>query len=148
MLHGDLSNERGFVIGFRAENSLLIPRDKSLRDRIANVFSNKYLRSDINEKVLKIATYLYWNSPYNTALVIDDEVFKKCGGEETFADLPFSNIYNIVSPSRVTSMLNTGELSYYVDDCEESRYLAQSKYAVSSEEFMKIMQTRGKERPF
>ena len=148
MLHGDLSNQRGFVIGFRAENSLLIPREKKFTDKVANFFvRNKYKRATLNKPVISLAKFLYWNTEMNTALVIDDWLYQSLGFE-FFGDLPFSHIYNILSLNHVSMMLATGELSYYVDDCTESRYKVQSEYAVSSEEFSKIFRFRGKLRPF
>lgn len=148
MLHGDISNERGFVIGFRAENSLLIPRETRLRDKIANLFvQNKYKRATLNQPVLSLAEFLYWDTEFNTALIVDDWLYQNLGFE-FFGDLPFSHIYNILSLSRVSMMLATGELSYYIDNCNETRYKVQSEYAVTSEEFSKLFRLRGRPRPF
>ena len=40
---------------------------------------------------------------------------------------------------QITMMLHTGELSYYVDECEESRLKVNSEYAVTLEKLNTIL---------
>ena len=133
MLHGDISNQRSFAFGFRCEGSLLQYKDEKLSDKFMNLFSGKTHRAKVNESILALMRYLYWNTEYTVMLVIDDENYTD-EAKEFLDDFPFNQIRNIRSISQVTMMLNTGEKNYYIDDCDESRYKVQSKYAITSEE--------------
>ena len=62
MLHGDISNQRSFVIGFRCENSLLHYKDESLKDKIMNSVTGKTKRAEVDQKVYSLMNYLYWNT--------------------------------------------------------------------------------------
>ena len=59
--------------------------------------------------------------------------------KEFLENFPYNQVVNIKSISQVTMMLNTGEMNYYIDDCDQSRYKVQSKYAVTSQEFNTLL---------
>ena len=138
MLRGDLSNHRSFAFGFRCEGSLLKYKDTGLKDKVLNLFSGKTHRAELNQDVLSLMNYIYWNTEYTVILVIDDDHYTE--EAKTFlSDLPFNQVCNIKSVSEITMMLNTGELSYYIDDNDESRYLVQSRYAITSKDLNIIL---------
>ena len=140
MLRGDISNSQSFVFGFRYENSLVHYKDKTFSDKILNSLLGKESRAEIDKSVLSLMNHIYWDTEYTVALVIDDENYKKLKNElESFqTDIPFSRIVNVSSISQVTQMLNTGELSYYIDS-SESRELANSKFAITSSELHRVL---------
>lgn len=138
MLRGDISNQRSFTFGFRVESSLLQFRDNGLVDKALNFFQGRYNRADLNEDILAIMRYLYWNTEYTVMLVIDDRNYTD-EAKEFISDLPFNQVVNVHSPSELTMMLNTGELSYLVDDCDESRYKVHSSYAMTSQELNTLL---------
>ena len=142
MLHGDISNQRSFIIGFRCENSLLRYNDKTAGDKLLNIIRGKTKRAEIDEKVYSLMNYIYWNTEYTVVLVIDEENYTK-EAQEFLSDFPFNQVATVIkSISEVTMMLNTGELSYYVSDDVLDRQSVNNKYAVSVDEFNIILKRR------
>lgn len=144
MLHGDISNQRSFVIGFRCENSLLHYRDESLKDKLINSFAGRTKRAEVDQKVYSLMNYLYWNTEYTVMLVIDEKNYTK-EAQEYLADFPFNQVATVIkNVSEVTMMLNTGELTYFVSDDILDRQSVNSKYAVDTDTFNTILKRRVK----
>lgn len=139
MKHNDISNQRSYCFGFRCEGSLFKYRDHSFTDKFLNIFGGKLHRAEINPVILSIMKYIYWNTEYTVMLVIDEVNYTE-EAKEVLEDLPFNQVATVLrNISEVTMMLNTGEMSYYIDDNDESRYKVQSKYAVTSQEFNTLL---------
>lgn len=143
MLHGDISNERSFVIGVRCEGTLLKYKDHSFSDKILNGIVGKTKRAEINQKVYSLMNYIYWNTPYTIVLVIDDNNYTK-EAQKFLEDFPFNQISNVKNVSEITMMLNTGELSWYVDDDPVSRSYVSNMYAVDSDKINTVLRRRVK----
>lgn len=144
MQHGDISNQRSFVIGFRCEDSLLKYRDDSLGDKIMNTIKGKTNRAEVDPKVYSLMNYLYWNTEYTVMLVIDEKNYTK-EAQEYLADFPFNQVVTVLKNiSEVTMMLNIGDLTYFVSEDILDRQRANSKYAVSVDEFNTILKRRVK----
>lgn len=142
MLHNDISNQRSFVIGVRCENNLLRYKDDSLGDKIANAVRGKTARADIDQKVLSLMSYIYWNTEYTVVLIIDEKNYTE-EAKKFLEDFPFNQVGVILKNiSEVTMMLNTGQLTYYVSDDILDRSSVNSKYAVSVDEFNTILKRR------
>ena len=142
MQHGDISNQRSFVIGFRCEDSLLKYRDDSLGDKVMNAIKGKTNRAEVDPKVYSLMNYLYWNTEYTVMLVIDEKNYTK-EAQEYLADFPFNQVVTVLkNVSEITMMLNTGELSHYISNDELDRYRVNSRYAVSVDEFNSILKRR------
>ena len=142
MLHGDISNQRSFVIGFRCEDSLLRYKDDSLTDKLMNSIQGKTKRAEVDQKVYSLMNYLYWNTEYTVMLIIDEKNYTK-EAQEYLADFPFNQVATVIkNVSEVTMMLNTGELTYFVTDDILDRNSVNSKYAVSVDEFNTILKRR------
>lgn len=145
MVHGDISNHQSYVIGFRCENSLLKYKDKSFIDLIANSLAGKTKRAEINKDIYSLMKYIYSNTEYTVALIIDESNYTK-EAKEYLSDFPFNNVATIIrSRSEITSMLNTGYLTYYVTDDILDKQLVNSIYAVDSKTFNAILK-RGVKR--
>lgn len=139
MLGGDISNQRSFVFGFRCENSLIKYKNKNIKDKFLNIFSGKTHRAEVDSDILSLMNYLYWNTEYTVMLVIDKDNYTD-EAKEFLSSFPFNQTALILrSISEVTMMLNTGEMTYYVDDNDKSRYSVQSKYAITSQELNRIL---------
>ena len=138
MLRGDISNQRSFAFGFRCENSLLQLKTEGIANKFSNFLFGKIQRAEVNEDLLSLMKYIYWNTEYTVLLVIDDENYTK-ETEEYLSSFPFNQVVNVKSPSQIAMMLNTGEMSYYIDDYDPSRYAVQSKYAVTSQTFNTLL---------
>ncbi len=144
MKHGDISNQRSFVIGFRCEDSLLHYKDDSIVDKFMNSVQGKTKRAEIDPKVYSLMNYLYWNTEYTVMLVIDEKNYTK-EAQEFLADFPFNQVATVIkNVSEVTMMLNTGELTYFVSEDIIDRQLVNSKYAVDVDSFNSIMKRRVK----
>ena len=142
MLHGDISNQRSFVIGFRCENSLLNYKEGSLLDVFANFLKGKSKRAEVNEKVYSLMNYIYWNTEYTVVLIIDEENYTK-EAQEYLADFPFNQVGKVLkSISEVTMMLNTGELTYYVTEDIIDRQRVNSKFAMGVDTFNTLLKRR------
>ena len=144
MLHGNISNQRSYVIGFRCENSLLRYKDDSIGDKIANAFKGKTARAEVNEKVKSLMSYLYWNTEYTVVLIIDEKNYTE-EAKKFLEDFPFNQVGTVIKNiSEVTMMLNTGELTYYISDDILDRQQVNSRYAKSVDEFNTILKRRVK----
>ena len=77
MQHGDISNQRSYVIGFRCEGTLFHLKEQHLVDKVLNSFLGKFKRADVDQKVLSLMDYIYNNTEYTIALVIDEKNFSK-----------------------------------------------------------------------
>ena len=144
MLHGDISNQRSFVVGVRCENNLLHYKDDSLIDKIANTIKGKTARAEVDQKVLSLMGYIYWNTEYTVVLIIDEKNYTE-EAKKFLEDLPFNQVGTVLkSISEVTMMLNTGQLHYYISDDILDRQSVNSKYAVSVDEFNTILKRRVK----
>lgn len=144
MLHGDISNQRSFVIGVRCENNLLHYKDNGVLDKIANTFKGKTARAEIDQKVFSLMSYIYWNTEYTVVLVINEENYTD-EAKKFLEDFPFNQVGVVLKNiSEVTMMLNTGQLTYYVSDDTLDRNTVNSRYAVSVDEFNTILKRRVK----
>lgn len=141
MMRGDISNQRTFAFGFRCEGSLLKYKDNNLADKVLNWVNGKTHRAEVDEKIYSLMNYIFWNTEYTVFLVINDENYTE-EAKEFLDDFPFNQVLNVRSVSQITSMLYTGELNYYIDDNDQSRYEVQSKYAITSQELNTILKRR------
>ena len=144
MLHGNISNQRDFVIGFRCEGTLLNYRESSPSDKLLNLIQGKTKRAEVNQKVYSLMNYIYWNTPYTVMLVIDENNYTN-KAKKFLEDFPFNQVATIIkNVSEITMMLNTGEMTYYVDDDPISRGYVSSTYAVDSDSINSILKRRVK----
>lgn len=144
MQHGDISNSRSFVIGFRCENSLLHYKDNSPKDKLLNIVKGKTKRAEIDQKVYSLMNYIYWNTEYTVMLVIDEKNYTK-EAQDFLSDFPFNQVAVVLKNiSEVTMMLNTGELTYFVSDDIVDRHSVNSRYAVDTNTFNNIMKRQVK----
>lgn len=144
MLHGDISNQRSFVIGFRCENSLLHYKDDSIKDKVMNSLAGKTKRAEVDQKVHSLMNYLYWNTEYTVVLVIDEKNYTK-EAQDFLSDFPFNQVATVIKNiSEVTMMLNTGELTYFVSEDILDRQSVNSRYAVDVDTFNTILKRRVK----
>lgn len=137
MQHGNISNQRSFVIGFRCEGTLLNLKEDKFSDKVLNTLFGKLKRADVNDKVLSFMNYIYNNTEYTISLVVDEKNYSK-DLEDFLADFPCNVIHNCTI-GKLTSMLTTGELSYLVDDDIMNRSRINSKYCMSMDDFSVLL---------
>ena len=141
-MHGDISNHRSFVIGFRCENSLLHYKDDTLMDKVKNSIKGKTKRAEVDQKVYSLMSYLYWNTEYTVMLVIDEKNYTD-EAKEYLSDFPFNQVATVIkNVSEITMMLNTGELTYFVSDDILDRQAVNNRYAIDTDTFNNILKRR------
>ena len=141
-MHGDISNHRSFVIGFRCENSLLHYKDDTLMDKVKNSIKGKTKRAEVDQKVYSLMSYLYWNTEYTVMLVIDEKNYTD-EAKEYLSDFPFNQVAMVIkNVSEITMMLNTGELTYFVSDDILDRQAVNNRYAIDTDTFNNILKRR------
>ena len=123
MLHNDISNERGAVIGVRCENTLFNIKEGFMP------FIYRLKHAEVDKKVYNLMRYLYWETEITVLLVIDD-VHYNLRVAEFLSNYPFGQVCNIKSLSEVTMMLNVGDLSYFIDNDKIELHNLNSRYAV------------------
>lgn len=144
MLHGDISNQRSYVIGVRCENCLLKYKDKGVVNKVLNGFFGKSHRAEIDERVLSLMKYIYYDTEMTVCLIIDKENYTK-EAEEFLSNLPFNTVGTVLTNiSEITMRLNTGELTYFVTDSKIEKSQVNSKYAVTVDEFNTILKRQVK----
>ena len=142
MKHGDISNHRSFVIGFRCENSLLHYKDDTLMNKVKNIFKGKTKRAEVDQKVYSLMSYLYWNTEYTVMLIIDENNYTD-EAKDYLSDFPFNQVATVIkNVSEVTMMLNTGLLTYFVSEDILDRQAINSRYAVDTDTFNTIFKRR------
>ena len=143
MLRGDLSNQQSFVIGVQCEGTLLIPKQKVI-NKVLNYLLGESLY-EVNQKVLDMMFYIYNHTEYTLALVVSDDLYIK--EKRRLENYPFNTIINN-SKGNIMSLLNTGVLSYLIDDRDYQRGLLNSKYVLSFNDFEKTFRKKIKLRTF
>ena len=144
MKHGDISNTRGFVIGVRCEECLLMSKDNNIVDKALNKMFGKLKRATVNEEVLSLIKYIYWNTEMSVVLFVDKKNYSK-ELEDYLAEFPCNQIGVVLENiSEVTMMLNTGLLTYFVTNSTLEKSLVNSTYAVTVEEFNTILKRQVK----
>lgn len=145
MKHNDISNQRGFVIGIRCEDCLLKLKDEKIADKLLNTFFNKIKRAEVNEKVLSMMNYIYWETEMTVALIIDKDNYSPSVGEY-LSNFPCNTIDTVITNiSEITMRLNTGELTYFVTDSTIEKSEVNSRYAMTVDEFNNtLLKRRGR----
>lgn len=144
MRHNDISNHRSYIIGVRCEDCLLKFREDGVKDKVLNKLRGKLKRAEVNEKVLSLMNYLYWETDMTVSLIIDKENYTK-EVEEYLSTFPFNQVGVVLTNiSEVTMRLNIGELTYFVTDSTIEKSSVNSKYAVTVDEFNTILKRQVK----
>ena len=141
MLHGDIANSRSSCIGIRCEGTLFKIND-SLFSKILP-FSHRIKKAEVDKQVKSLMDYIFWETEMTVVLVIDNDHYDK-KVEEFLKDFHFCQICNVQSLSEVTMMLNTGYLSYFIDNDKIELHNLNSKYAMDLLSFDKILKRNRK----
>lgn len=142
MRHGDISNQQNFIIGIRCENCLLKYKEGSVKDSLLNFILGKNNRAEIDERVLGLMTYIYRRTEYVVDLVVDEENYTP-QLQQLLDEYPFNRVVLVHrNISEITTRLNTGDLSYYVDSDIMRLESVNSKYAVTVDRFNEILRRK------
>lgn len=142
MKHGDISNQYGYIIGFRCEDSLIEYKDKNMVDKVLNTIIGKEKRMDVNKEVLSAMEYLYYHTEYCVDLVVSQEKYT-AKLREVLDSYPFNRILVVQKDTEIYHRLLSGDLSLYVDEKEERRHSIQNPYAISLKELYNLVKMRG-----
>lgn len=142
MKNGQLSNHSGSIIGFRCEGCLLELNTSGLVNKVKNVVKGKYHNATMNDSIYSLMNYLYWKTENTVMLIIDKKNYTK-ELESFIMDLPFNQIGLIFTNiTEVTMMLNTGQLTYYIDTDPVRISDVNSRYAMTPDQFNKNIKRR------
>lgn len=138
MKHGDISNTTGYTFGFRCENFLIRYKDATVFDKVYNALFDRAKRAEVNEEVFAVMEHIYRNTEYTVDLVINEDNYTQAL-RQVIDNMPFNRVVLVSKPTQITSRLNVGDLTYYVDDNAEYRALVNSEYAVSLDELRRVV---------
>lgn len=142
MKNGDISNQHGFHIAVRIEDTLLKKDGKKLAGVVDKLF-NTSLSYSVDEDVLKLVQYIYRRTEHTVILVVDENFHANKKLEEFQQLFPFETLY-IKNESEITMRLITGDLTYYLDEDDYRRSLVNNKYAITLDEFNTILRRKGR----
>lgn len=144
MRHGDISNVRGYVFGFRCEGSLLKYRDDGIVDFALNFMFGKSHRAEIDQRILGYMRHIYERTEHTVSLVVDRRNYTdELRSFLEDMNVPYNQVGLVVNRyTEITSMLNSGELSFYVDSDYNRRMLVNSQYAVDADGLDTIIRRR------
>lgn len=132
MLHGDISNQIGYTIAFRCEDSLFKTKKGKFVEMLFKLpfaLRFKFTSNSLNEEYLKAMEYLYRNTEYTIDVVILEDNYTP-HIKRVLERIPFNRVITIRNESSITTRLNTGDISIYVDEDDYRRSLVNSRYAV------------------
>lgn len=139
MVHGDISNQQEFIIGIRCEDCLVKYKEGNLLDSLLNLIKGKENRAEIDEEVLSLMTYIYRRTNYVVDLVVDAKNYSP-ELKELLSEYPFNRIVLVKNHiSEITARLNTGDLTYYVDNSIIRLDKVNSKYAMTCKDFNTLL---------
>ena len=140
MKHGDISNQKNFIVAVRLEDTLLKKRGNKITGIVDMLFHTD-LSYSIDDDVLSLVQYIYRRTDYTVLLVVDKKAHISTSD---FMELfPFA-ILAIDNESEISMKLLTGDITYYIDDDDYRRSLVNNKYAVSYEEFNTILKRKAR----
>lgn len=137
MKNNDLSNSASVVIGVRCVGFLFEEQTEGVKNKILNALVGKQKRMVINEQVLRLLNYIFRETEYTVDLVVQEEEYTDYlrGLIDT---LPFNRVVLTKRPSDISSRLNVGDLSYYVDT-PANMELVNNKHCKTLEEIYQII---------
>lgn len=139
MRHGDISNQQNYVIGIRCEGCLLKYKEGSFKDSLLNLIFGKNNRAEVDASVLSLMTYIYRRTEYVVDLVIDEENYTT-ELQRILDEYPFNRVVLVHrNISEITTRLNTGDLTYYIDSDIMRLESVNSKYAMTLDKFNTIL---------
>lgn len=130
MLHGDISNQAGYTIAFRLEDSVADMPKGGIKNTVLNFVVGKPQRMKINENYRSIMERLYRHSEYCVDLVVEEKHYDADMKEYLMEHLPFNRVVLITKDTSISQRLLTGDISIYVDEDDYRRSLINSKYAI------------------
>ena len=130
MLHGDISNQAGYTIAFRLEDSVAKIPEAGVKNKVLNFIMGKQHRIEINEKYRAVMERIYRHTEYCVDLVVEEKHYDADMKEYLMEHLPFNRVVLITKETSISQRLLTGDISIYVDEDDYRRSLINSEYAI------------------
>ena len=137
MKNNDLSNSATTVIGVRCIGFLFEEQTEGFKNKLLNTIVGKQKRMVINEQVLRLLNYIFRETEHTVDLVVKEEEYTDYL-KDLIDTLPFNRVVLTKRPSDISSRLNIGDLSYYVDTPENIE-LVNNKHCKTLEEIYQII---------
>ena len=142
VLHGDISNRDAETVALRCVGTLTTYLDTSFKDKVLNALSG-HKRVVVNEDVKSLVEYIYMSTDMRVVLVIFEDEYSDYL-MDAIKDVPYSEIARVKRPSFISSKLNTGVISYYVDNDDKTRSLVNSQWTMPVNKIGRILRIRGR----
>lgn len=131
MKHKDISNLESYSFGVRVDGFLLKFKEDGLRNNVLNFFLGKGNRAEINEDALFFLNRVYRKTPFSAYLILESRYDSEKMQEFLIDNFPFNELILVKNEIHISTRLNVGEISYYVDDDANRRSLVNSTFALS-----------------
>lgn len=132
MLHGDISNQAGYTIAFRCEDSLFKPKKGKFVDiiqKLAPGLRSRFIADNLNTDYLRAIEYLYRNTEFTVDVVIQEDNYS-AHIKHVLEDIPFNRVIKVRNQSAIATRLNMGDITYYIDEDDYRRSLTNHRYAI------------------
>lgn len=137
MLHGDISNMQRFVIGVRCEDTLIQFPKNRVRKWWSKFDKNRVMHGGVVKEVFNLINYLYWRTSYSVELIVNrDNMTVQV--EDYLSDMP-CRVISVDNENAITTMLNTGELSYFITEKNTDLERVSNKNCMTVKEFNVVM---------
>lgn len=139
MMHGDISNIVSSSFGFRLDGFLLntcSPQFTGMTGLINYLKSRFGSVNDplFNQQAVSVMSRISLKTEYSTPIIVDSTFVTKDVQELVDDNLPYSSVIIIEKQSDVTDLLNSGIITYYVDDSLDRISATNSPYAYTLNE--------------
>ena len=142
VLHGDISNRGAETVALRCVGTLTTYLDTSFKDKVLNALSG-HKRVVVNEDVKSLVEYIYMSTDMRVVLVIFEDEYSDYL-MDAIKNVPYSEIARVKRPSFISSKLNTGVISYYVDSDDKTRSLVNSQWTMPVNKIGRILRIKGR----
>ena len=112
------------------------------KDKVLNALSG-HKRVVVNEDVKSLVEYIYMSTDMRVVLVIFEDEYSDYL-MDAIKDVPYSEIARVKRPSFISSKLNTGVISYYVDNDDRTRSLVNSQWTMPVNKIGRILRIKGR----
>ena len=134
MKNGDISNRGGIVVAISCKGTLAVPSEKNILSKILK--KEKYT---LNTDAVNLVDYIFRYTDMQVVCVAK-KTDVSCLGP--IGDLPIDKIIYIKDNKDVHDLINSGRVSYYIDNHLDKFGLSIPKFSYSISDFRSIIRKR------
>lgn len=140
MLRGQISNRQAPSILVRVDNFLVVPKNTTLKDRLANRILGENTVVELDNHIVNLIRTSFRSTDYRIGLVVLEEAWNKYSKkiQQEIINLPIGDIHIISSVKGIPPMLYSGEYVYHIDN-EKTLSVIGHPSCVTSKEFYHLI---------